>query len=196
MVVTCPEAFLPSSAEKSKKRDEQQSVEQRQRLLRWRKMKIMWCFCIIRYTDCRHGGPVYAWGVQQDVTRRVRVLPVGPHILGRSRSLSLLPFALWFGPTCLWNGSCRAQGESLGWWATSVSFFLSTFSLSVFISVSLSRYSVSPHILFPSSFVFCFRSIYFSSLFISHFLSSIAAVRVLLTRRIEIENVIHARQSN
>lgn len=34
MVVTCPEAFLPSSAEKSKKRDERQSVEQRQRLLR------------------------------------------------------------------------------------------------------------------------------------------------------------------
>lgn len=50
--------------------------------------------------------------------------------------------------------------------------FLSTFFLSVFISVSLSRYSVSPHLLFPSSFVFCFRSIYFSSLFISHFLSS------------------------
>jgi len=34
------------------------------------------------YRLCRHGGPVYAWSIQRDVTRRVRVLPVGPHILG------------------------------------------------------------------------------------------------------------------
>lgn len=36
------------------------------------------------YRLCRHGGPVYAWSIQRDVTRRVRVLPVGPHILGWS----------------------------------------------------------------------------------------------------------------
>lgn len=51
-----------------------------------RERKIMRCFCIIRYiqTLCRHGGSVYAWSIQRNVTRRVQVLPVGPHILGRS----------------------------------------------------------------------------------------------------------------
>lgn len=48
----------------------------------------MRCFCIIRYTQTLSGGPVYAWSVQRDVTRRVRVLPVGPHILGREAFFS------------------------------------------------------------------------------------------------------------
>lgn len=75
---------------------------------RWRKMKITRCFCIIWYIyiqssesprrppGCNEESPSVARG---SIYFREKCLPPS--------------FALWFGPTCLWNGSCRAQGENL-----------------------------------------------------------------------------------
>ena len=167
MVVTCPQASLPSFAKKSKKRDGRHNSGTETTLVRWREMKIMWCFCIIRYTDWRHGGASIRLGRPAGCNEESPSVARGStYFREKSLVLSLLPFALWFGPTCLWNGSCRAQGERLAWWATSLSLPSLPLSLLCFY---LSFLQVVRSLSSSSFFVFCFPlflfffvSIYFS----------------------------------
>lgn len=86
-------------------------------------------------------------------------------------------FALWFGPTCLWNGSCRARGERTS--------------------------SSSSSCLFPPSLSFTIPFLFFSFLFFSFFFlsrpfpppsSSHSSARTL--GRIAIRVLVHASQGN
>lgn len=146
VVVTCPQAtFLPRPREESKEKRRENDGQDRDNAFAMKEDENNAMFLYHMIYIYR---TVRARGVHQDVTRRVRVLPVAPYILGRSVSLPS-SFALWFGPTCLWNGSCRAQGENL-------LLSLSSFSLSStipFLFSSFPFFSFLSFFPFPSPLV-------------------------------------------
>lgn len=111
-------------------------VRRRQERLRasvQREKKIMRCFCIIRYTDSL---PAWRTGIRPE--RPAGCNEKSPSIARGSTYFRVKPspslsstaqlfFALWFEPTCLWNGSCRAKGESFALLHLSVQLLFTSF---------------------------------------------------------------------
>lgn len=99
VVVTCPPAtFLPRPREKSKEKRRENDGQDRDNAVAMKedenKRDVFVSYDIYLYIYIERERPVRARGVHQDVTRRVRVLPVAPYILGRSVSLPPLPSGL------------------------------------------------------------------------------------------------------
>lgn len=92
VVVTCPQAtFLPRPREESKEKRRENDGQDRDNAFAMKEDENNAMFLYHMIYIYR---TVRARGVHQDVTRRVRVLPVAPYILGRSVSLPPLPSGL------------------------------------------------------------------------------------------------------